>query len=633
MIWTHRPGFVLAISLVAAGIRACLYAFVLIPPWQAPDEPGHYAYARELAEYGLRRVSAAERAVVQSQIATSLQEERFWSYLRPPAAGARLRIYFALVQNGQGVGTRLAPDTGSYPVLDASYLNSQREDEPPLYYGVPALLFRLSRWIWQSSESDPLVSQLYLARGWSVVLLLVTILFVHLGLRELASDDRFVVAVGTALAALAPMPAFIGSACNNDVAAMASAAAVVWLLLRGLRRDWNARRLALLLALLVVASLTKKTTAFLWPLAAGAVCFRIRNPFPWGTWVSGTLVLAAAVGVAGAWPLPAASAWRNPATYQLAQRSAAVVHGGGYALLLDAPAGPAPVQVQQELPYNQVAALRGAELVLDFWVRGEGASGYGYVSLYDGNSVRRMGFRASPEEWEHVAVRYRVAGNARLLGVVLNNAGAGHLAFDDLSWQDSAGHELLANGGAERAARWSETWFARRRALSPSLWPHLFEVRSYDRASLARYALYVGLTLAGVWANFGWLTVPLAPAWYVLLALACGAAVIGLARAAVRRRGRPPAFWPGWLLAGLVLALIGAQTLLPMVGSAWQPQGRYLFPALLPAVALLARGWRDLAPPAGRSLWAGYLIVGFFAFEQVCIWGYLVPRYAGWIHG
>ena len=61
MTWMKRPGIVLVVLLAIAGVRACLYAFILIPPWQAPDEPGHYAYARELAEFGLRAPTPAQR--------------------------------------------------------------------------------------------------------------------------------------------------------------------------------------------------------------------------------------------------------------------------------------------------------------------------------------------------------------------------------------------------------------------------------------------------------------------------------------------------------------------------------------------------------------------------------------------
>jgi hypothetical protein len=66
-----------------------------------------------------------------------------------------------------------------------------------------------------------------------------------------------------------------------------------------------------------------------------------------------------------------------------------------------------------------------------------------------------------------------------------------------------------------------------------------------------------------------------------------------------------------WLLA---CALIAAQTFLPMVGHAWQPQGRYLFPALLPITGLLLAGadhWLHLAAHGRRRAGLALALGGF----------------------
>jgi hypothetical protein len=65
-----------------------------------------------------------------------------------------------------------------------------------------------------------------------------------------------------------------------------------------------------------------------------------------------------------------------------------------------------------------------------------------------------------------------------------------------------------------------------------------------------------------------------------------------------------------------------------MLGSGWQPQGRYLFPALLPFCALLAAGWLELAPARlPRAVWSGALVILLLIFDQIAFWGYLVPHY------
>ena len=237
--------------------------------------------------------------------------------------------------------------------------------------------------------------------------------------------------------------------------------------------------------------------------------------------------------------------------------------------------------------------------------------------------------RGDREEWKQVQITHRVSADADRLGVVLANAGSGSLVFDDLSLHRIDGDDLLGNGGIEIAAHWTEGWLARRLSITPGLLPHLLEPASYSIDSLGRYFLYIALAFAGFWANFGWLTIPLAPGWYLLLLVGCISAVVGLVRWWIRRYQ-----WGGFDRVGmavmiLAFVLISLQTFIPMIGSAWQPQGRYVFPALLPAVALLAAGWRGLVPARARPALGASLIAGMIAFEQLCIWGYLAPRYMG----
>ncbi len=116
---------------------------------------------------------------------------------------------------------------------------------------------------------------------------------------------------------------------------------------------------------------------------------------------------------------------------------------------------------------------------------------------------------------------------------------------------------------------------------------------------LTAYGLYSLLTFAGFWGNFGWLQRPL-PVWvYAVLAAICLVAAAGVFRffaSLVSRAIRPSRGIIGvWLLA---VALAAGQVFLPMLGRPWQPQGRYLFPALLPIAGLLLVGldaWLNFA--------------------------------------
>jgi hypothetical protein len=125
-----------------------------------------------------------------------------------------------------------------------------------------------------------------------------------------------------------------------------------------------------------------------------------------------------------------------------------------------------------------------------------------------------------------------------------------------------------------------------------------------------RSLLYLALTFAGFWGNYGWLQAPVPAALYGLLALLTAAAGLGLL---VRWRQdatlRP--ILVAWLLA---CALMVVQTLLPMVGRDWQPQGRYLFPALLPLMGLLLIGldhWLRLDAQRWRQVALVLVLLGF----------------------
>jgi hypothetical protein len=598
--WNHRAG--VALVLLVALSQAILYGFVLIPPWQAPDEPGHYEYVRSLSEYGLRKPTVSESETLQHEVIASLVEHRFWELMG-----------------------RQAPDPRPQIFLHDPYLNSQREDEPPLYYLLPAILL---------DRGQTTLDRLYVIRGWSVILYLATIGFVYLGLVELSAGDRFLPLVGGLLAGLMPMPAFIGSAANNDVAAMAVSTIVFWLLIRSIRRRWPPSHVIGLAIMLVVASLTKKTTLFLWPLVSIVAVIDNRRLLwawvvrHWRVMPATAFLMAAAAVVAWSWHTDGASGWVQPASHRVAERITGPVLSGSYALKVAPRAGAEPGRIVQELSYNRAVQYREQSLTLTAHVSSLETAGAGYVVVSDGYSSSRVPFRVGDAAWEQVATTHLLSASADRLVVVLANTGAGVLAFDTLSLQDAAGQEILTNGDGETAAHWIEGWIAHRLALSPGLMPRLLEPASYSFESMKRYLLYVLLTFAGFWANFGWLTVPLDPQWYLAPALLCIAAGAGMWRGWRRRRVTGASPHAGLAAATLAIVLIGLQTFVPMIGSAWQPQGRYLFPAILPIVAWLGEGWRDLTPARARPILGAFLIACFVAFGQLCIWNYVIPAYA-----
>jgi hypothetical protein len=193
----------------------------------------------------------------------------------------------------------------------------------------------------------------------------------------------------------------------------------------------------------------------------------------------------------------------------------------------------------------------------------------------------------------------------------------------------------LANGSAETPALRLERSL-RTTGVSVSL-NQFLDPRSYDLVSLRRYVLHVLLTFAGFWANFGWLTLPLHPGWYALLALVALVSFagllswgLGLLRGLRAERKSAPSSSDTVLLVFLAgLALLVVQTFLPMIGSQWQPQGRYLFPGLTIIATLFAFGLRALIGRLKATIAAAAYVGSLLLFEALCLLGYVVPYYHG----
>ncbi|MDW8269735.1 MAG: hypothetical protein RMN24_11275, partial [Anaerolineae bacterium] len=59
------------------------------------------------------------------------------------------------------------------------------------------------------------------------------------------------------------------------------------------------------------------------------------------------------------------------------------------------------------------------------------------------------------------------------------------------------------------------------------------------------------------------------------------------------------------------------QVWLPMLGQSWQPQGRYLFPGLLPVACLLWLGCETALPRAWRPRLPWLLLAALLALQAM----------------
>lgn len=597
-----------ALLVLLCLVRGLAYA-AFTPPWLAPDEPGHVAYARLLSEQGLPPRENETTVVVEQELLASLSRWRFWQRIGRPT-----------------------PDPLPFSFLHDRDLIRQVGDEPPLYYLLPGLLGRAAL----SPEA-----LLYLMRVTSTLLTTLTVVVVALSARELFLERPVLQAGIVALPALAPMVAYIGSSANNDTAAILVSTATLWLLLLGGHRGWTGRRAAALALLLVSALLAKKTALFLWVLVAlesVAAAWRwLRLRSRWLRWsvLGGTaVVLAVCFIVAWLWRGPAAEGWAGSSAQSFVPRSSQA-HSGSYAFWLSGSDTGERQRLVQPLLFSRVRPLRGQTVRLSAWVRSPQGDQPARLAIDDGVQVSLYPFTATPT-WTRHELRHQVDTEPLALWVRLapstGDIGTAplDLFFDDVSLvvEGAEGRELLVNGGAERGARQIEVWLARWLGFNLATVRSWLDPANYDRASLARYGLYVLLTFAGFWGNFGWLTRPVHGTWYGLWALLTVAAALGCLWLWWRERQQPRlAEWQrrGLRLLALALLLVLAQTFLPMIGRPWQPQGRYLFPALLPIATFLALGLRSWVSPQHRRRWLAAWLSLLLVFDQVCLWGYVLP--------
>lgn len=262
-----------------------------LPPWQAPDEPKHFEYARLLidlrhelvAEHRLPRLEDAPGygpgtptvAALEQQILASMASNHFWTYVGQPAPLSPPSSFFEVW--GAGRGTQL--------------------HRPSLYYMVSAVVLA-------PFQNVSLERQLLLLRTLSALLSVATVAVTYTIGSLLSPRERFLPLVAAAAVAALPMNAFIGASASTDSLA-ALVGAVTALLLAAVVLDVHrSRSLMLLTVACVAAVLTKREFVALVPGLLLAALIVLRERFnkhvQWGlALISVAVCLALALVIGG----------------------------------------------------------------------------------------------------------------------------------------------------------------------------------------------------------------------------------------------------------------------------------------------------------------------------------------------
>lgn len=269
---------VLAVATVAL-LHGLLWT-ILIPPFQAPDETEHLAYAQYLAEtarlppkVGNPQYSSEEIAAFNALGTVGITG----AYgVKPPATEASADAAEAAVE----VAEELPRDDGGGP--------STASAQPPLAYALWAIPYRVG-------ADGSILTRLWLMRLLSLACFVATAVGAALLARELLPSWRWAGMVGGLLVALQPAVAFIAVSINPDTLLFAVSTWALLVAVRSVRHGLTRRRALALGVLAGAGMVTKLTFAGLVPGLLLALVFGLRRARTDRVRLGATAIGAAAV--------------------------------------------------------------------------------------------------------------------------------------------------------------------------------------------------------------------------------------------------------------------------------------------------------------------------------------------------
>ncbi|HEU4329318.1 MAG TPA: hypothetical protein VFS21_39635 [Roseiflexaceae bacterium] len=620
----------LALTLGVALVQGLLY-MLLVPPWQHYDEPTHFEYAWLIANRMPFPEPGDEDQLMRREVAASMLEHDFFypGLARPNLLTDHTEIW-----------------------LGISELN-----HPPLYYTLVSLPLRLARHL-------DITSQLYLARGVSLLLFVLTVATAWAIVRELTQPSSRLRWLAPLAVALLPPFVDIMTSVNNDVGAVLACSLFVWGCVRTIRAGPTWRRALWVVAAAVLSVAMKNTAAvalLLTPVALG-IALWVRRGWRWRWLVGG-------VALGGALALLPVFAWGDSAywyrwSYGATQPEAtqARVAGaplGEHAVVLDLAPGEPGHGIVSPLPPAVVASIAGKTVTVGGWIWADqpvAVSGPGPLYNNGGSSA----FAAALPQYTLtttptlVIQRFSVPTNTTVLHLLIYGAAPQEASqiyldgaflipgefpadtaprFDDAraatgEWNGQRFTNLIRNGSAEqgwpRLRPWVESLLFRYIHRSPSQTvAALFDVERVGAFTLNFTIPYV---IFNGFGSFAWGQVRLQGwAWAYGFALLLAAGLCGGLLWLWRRLAAlAPATQGVLLLLGAMLAVVWLNVILrplPLLET-WliYPAARYGFPAIVPSMLALAAGWLTLWPPRWQRLGAALLAAALFCLNICALW-------------
>jgi hypothetical protein len=598
------------IAIVSAYLALALAYLLIVVPFDSPDENSHYEYALRLASLG-----------------------------RTPTIDDRDPELFASVRDemlARGTGLMLPRPDGRRELG----FNLELGRQPPTYYLPAAAISGLL-----PADHGARLRRMRLT---SLVLGLGVVACAMAAGRLLTPHDRFARWALPAIVAFTPGFLFMSASFNNDALANFGGGVAFVGLLRLARARIDPLSIALAVVGVALGLAGKRTALVLLPMLAIVGYALAVAQMPRG--LARLLATAAPVALLVTLPLwgfvesDRARGWQTDRAGQASLAPEALI---GERSLLVAGGG----ALRQVLGSDDAARVLDRGLTSAAWVRSlDGQSARARLTIEGGGGASAQ-VLAVDGVWRLVRVVHRpsVAGPLRVAlealdadaavlfdGVALAlGQRAGIPQLDDVdgrtgTWGGAPFTNLAANGSGELAGRGPRAEVALIADLLGVPSPTLVLLAEGRLLPPDAFLQRLTFTHEGYLGRFSWLSLPLPDPVYWLGWGLGGLALAGLAWrlcspacALDRRLTALCALGFGSALAvGLAPFLVGA------VGNEL-PQGRYLYPALLPISGLLALGLARLVPTDRREVALALLVIGGIALNVYALGSTLIPRYTG----
>ena len=602
--------------LLLLGLMHGLVYSVINPPWFAPDEPSHFEYARLFADLGRVPRSDDVSEALQGEIIESMCASDFW----------RLNNMVTPDEPPIAFGTGLTGDWKKIPptfVVDKRLIwyVPQVGNEPPLYYA----FVRPAFWaIWGRGD---ILRQLYWMRWLTLSFYLFCIAVAFWTAREYFTEFPESALGITALVIFQPMFSYMAAAANNDLAGAAVGAAWFGLAIMILSRGWTWPRGIGLISLALLGTWAKKTDFFLYPLfgiVVGLYYFRSqRRRFFWkgSLAIVGGVVVILGILVLGRSEEQAAM-WVVRPNPQWSVRTRQFAFEGEHAFHLRTQEANENMRLNQLLSPIDLSLLRGQTVVLQAMVRGKSPEQYGQLGFIDDKGWHMQRFVVG-EEWQSVSLKYEISESTQFLRVSLQagdetDTRKGEIFYDAVSLRSVSGslkdREFLQNGSAEQSTTLLRVFLfrvAQQFGFTSYIIPWFAQPNTEKWVVLLPKAIQFAFET--FWGRFGSLNVVMPSMWNKIWIGMTGLAVTGVVKYWMDAdlRNQKKSLCTFFLLISIILAWI--QILLPLVhrpGPHWIPQGRFLFPIVVPMALLIYLGLLQFVP----QRWQKWLPVTLFVF-------------------